>query len=121
MRYSIKNIDNLQTMSSLLTQMKDSLVQQQELIIGLEKELDTILDQSRRSRNSILDSSSGKLITGIRQFADYIHRSPATAQKILNSRVLQDHGAAYRVANTWTFNLERLDQLIEEDPHLLRC
>ena len=121
MRYNIKNIDNLQTMSSLLTRMKDGILQQQELVTDLENELETILSQNRRNRNVILDSSSGKLITGVRQFADYIHRSPATAQKILNTKVLQDHGAAYRVANTWTFNLERLDQLIAEDPHLLRC
>lgn len=108
-------------MSSLLTQMKDSLVQQQELVTDLENELETILSQNRRNRNVILDSSSGKLITGVRQFADYIHRSPATAQKILNKKVLQENCIAYRVGNTWTINVERLNQLIAEDPHLLRC
>jgi hypothetical protein len=121
MKYNIKNKDSLQTMSNLLGRMKDSLVQQQGLVTELECELETILNQNRRNKTTILGESSGKVVTGVRQFADYIHKSTATAQKILNKKVLQENCIAYRVGNSWTINVERLNQLIAEDPDLLRC
>ena len=119
MRY--KNTDNLQTISDLFLQMKESLVQQQELVTELEHELETVLSQNRRGNHHMLCESSRRTITGVRQFADYIHRSPATAVKILKKNVLQENGVAYRVANTWTINVERLDQLVADNPLILRC
>ena len=119
MRY--KNTDNLQTISNLLMQMKDSLGQQQVLVTDMERELEVVLSQNRRNKTTILGDNSGRTITGVRQFADYIHRSPATAMKIIKKNVLQENGVAYRVANTWTINVERLDQLVADNPLILRC
>ena len=119
MRY--KNTDNLQTISNLLMQMKDSLGQQQVLVTDMERELEVVLSQNRRGNHHMLCESSRRTITGVRQFADYIHRSPATAVKILKKNVLQENGVAYRVANTWTINVERLDQLVADNPLILRC
>ena len=119
MRY--KNTDNLQTISNLLMQMKDSLGQQQVLVTNLERELEAIINHNRRNKTTILGENSGRTIIGVRQFADYIHKSPATAQKILNKKVLQQNDVAYLVGRTWNFNLERLDQLIADNPLILRC
>ena len=41
--------------------------------------------------------------------------------KILKKSVLQENGVVYWVGNKWTINVERLDQLIAEDPQILRC
>lgn len=119
MRY--KNTDNLQTISNLLMQMKDSLGQQQVLVTDMERELEVVLSQNRRNKTTILGDNSGRTITGVRQFADYIHRSPATAMKIIKKNVLQENDVAYLVGRTWNFNLERLDQLVADNPLILRC
>lgn len=119
MRY--KNTDNLQTISNLLMLMKDSLGQQQVFVTELEHELETVLSQNRRGNHHMLCESSRRTITGVRQFADYIHKSPATAQKILNKNVLQENGVAIMVGRTWHIYVERLEQLIAEAPNLLRC
>lgn len=119
MRY--KNTDNLQTISNLLMQMKDSLGQQQVLVTNLERELEAIINHNRRNKTTILGENSGRTIIGVRQFADYIHKSLGTAQKILNKNVLQENGVAIMVGRTWHIYVERLEQLIAEDPNLLRC
>ena len=119
MRY--KNTDNLQTISNLLMQMKDSLGQQQVLVTHLERELEAIINHNRRNKTTILGENSGRTIIGVRQFADYIHKSLGTAQKILNKNVLQENGVAIMVGRTWHIYVERLEQLIAEDPNLLRC
>ena len=119
MRY--KNTDNLQTISNLLMQMKDSLGQQQVLVTDMERKLEVVLSQNRRNKTTILGENSGRTIIGVRQFADYIHKSPATAQKILNKNVLQENGVAIMVGRTWNIYVERLEQLIAEAPNLLRC
>lgn len=119
MRY--KNTDNLQTISNLLMQMKDSLGQQQVFVTELEHELETVLSQNRRGNHHMLCDNSGRTITGVRNFAKYIQKSQATAQKILNKKVLQQNDVAYLVGRTWNFNLERLDQLVADNPLILRC
>ena len=102
-------------------QMKDSLGQQQVLVTDMERELEVVLSQNRRNKTTILGDNSRRTIIGVRQFADYIHKSPATAQKILNKNVLQENGVAIMVGRTWHIYVERLEQLIAEDPNLLRC
>jgi len=121
MKYSIKNTDNLQKMNALLNQMKESIAQQQEMIAEFERELELAVSQSCKDKYSILRGGAEKVISGVRQFAEYIHKSPATAQKILNSNVLQECGVAYRVGNTWNINIESLDRIIAEDPQILHC
>lgn len=121
MKYNIRNIDNIQQMQDRLLLMKDSIAQLQKMIEEQECELELVENQNRRGNHHLLSDSSGKTIKGVRQFARYIDKSITTSQNILNSNVLQDNGVAYRVGNTWTINIERLDQLIADDPQILRC
>ena len=121
MRHYLRNSENSQAMNDWLNRMKESLAEHKKMIAALESELELPVNQNRRGNHNLLSDRSGKLITGVRQFADYIHKSPATAQKILNKGVLQENSIAYRVGNSWTINIERLDQLISEDPQILRC
>lgn len=99
----------------------ESLAQMQKRVNELASELELLASHNRRNKTTILGESSGKTIKGVRQFARYIDKSITTSQNILNSNVLQDNGVAYRVGNTWTINIERLDQLIADDPQILRC
>lgn len=122
MKYSIQDSDYIQHKQDRILQWKDVIAQLQQMVTEDELELEAVLSHNRRGSHSILSADrSGKLITGVRQFADYIHKSPATAQKILNKGVLQENAVAYRVGNSWTINIERLDQLIAENPQILRC
>ena len=121
MKYSLRNTEELQQMQDRLLRMKESITVLQKMIADQESGLELLAIHNRRNKTTILGESSGKVVTGVRQFADYIHKSTATAQKILNKKVLQENCIAYRVGNSWTINVERLNQLIAEDPDLLRC
>ena len=90
--------------------IKESIAQLQEMVAEFEQELELVVRnrKSCKDKYSILSRSADKVITGVRQFAGYIQKSPATAQKILNSNVLQEYGIAYRVGNTWNINVESL-------------
>ena len=121
MKYSLRNTEELQQMQDRLLRMKESITLLQKMIADQESELELLAIHNRRNKTTILGDNSGRTITGVRNFAKYIHKSPATAQKILNKNVLQENGVAYRVANTWTINVERLDQLVADNPLILRC
>ena len=93
----------------------------QKIVNEFASELELVASQKRRDNHHMLSDSSEKVISDVRQFAQYIHKSPATAQKILNTNILQENAIAYRVGHSWTINIERLNQLIAEDPQILRC
>ena len=121
MRINLKNKEELQLMQDRLLRMKESITLLQKMIADQESELELLAIHNRRNKTTILGENSGRTIIGVRQFADYIHKSPATAQKILNKNVLQENGVAIMVGRTWHIYVERLEQLIAEDPNLLRC
>lgn len=121
MKYSIQDSDYIQQMQDQFMGIVESLAQMQKRVNELASELELLASHNRRNKTTILGESSGKTIKGVRQFARYIDKSITTSQNILNSNVLQDNGVAYRVGNTWTINIERLDQLIADDPQILRC
>ena len=121
MKYSLRNTEELQQMQDRLLRMKESITVLQKMIADQESELELLAIHNRRNKTTILGDNSRRTIIGVRQFADYIHKSPATAQKILNKNVLQENGVAIMVGRTWNFNLERLDQLVADNPLILRC
>lgn len=121
MKYSLRNTEELQQMQDRLLRMKESITLLQKMIADQERGLELLAIHNRRNKTTILGENSGRTIIGVRQFADYIHKSPATAQKILNKNVLQENGVAIMVGRTWHIYVERLEQLIAEDPNLLRC
>ena len=121
MKYNFKKTNNIQQMQDRFMQIQESLAQVQKTINEFASELELVACQKRRDNHHMLSDSSRKTITDVRQFAQYIHKSPATAQKILNTNILQKNAIAYRVGHSWTINIERLNQLIAEDPQILRC
>ena len=121
MKYYFKRTDNIQQMQDRFMRIQESLAQVQKTINEFASELELVASQKCRDNHHMLSDSSRKTITGVRQFAQYIHKSPATAMKILKKSVLHENGVVYWVGNKWTINVERLDQLIAEDPQILRC
>ena len=121
MKYSLRNTEELQQMQDRLLRMKESITLLQKMIADQESGLELLAIHNRRNKTTILGENSGRTIIGVRQFADYIHKSLGTAQKILNKNVLQENGVAIMVGRTWHIYVERLEQLIAEDPNLLRC
>ena len=116
MKYYFKRTDNIQQMQDRFMRIQESLAQVQKIVNEFASELELVASQKCRDNHHMLSDSSRKTITGVRQ-----HKSPATAQKILNTNILQENAIAYRVGNSWTINVERLNQLIAEDPQILRC
>lgn len=121
MKYSLRNTEELQQMQDRLLRMKESITLLQKMIADQESGLELLAIHNRRNKTTILGENSGRTIIGVRQFADYIHKSLGTAQKILNKNVLQENGVAIMVGRTWHIYVERLEQLIAEDPNLIRC
>ena len=121
MKYNFKKTNNIQQMQDRFMRIQESLAQVQKIVNEFASELELAASQKRRGNHHMLSDSSEKVISGVRQFAQYIHKSPATAQKILNTNILQENAIAYRVGHSWTINIERLNQLIAEDPQILRC
>ena len=121
MKYNFKKTNNIQQMQDRFMRIQESLAQVQKIVNEFASELELAASQKRRGNHHMLSDSSEKVISGVRQFAQYIHKSPATAQKILNKKVLQQNDVAYLVGRTWNFNLERLDQLVADNPLILRC
>lgn len=121
MKYNFKKTNNIQQMQDRFMRIQESLAQVQKIVNEFANELELVASQKRRDNHHMLSDSSEKVISGVRQFAQYIHKSPATAQKILNTNILQENAIAYRVGHSWTINIERLNQLIAEDPQILRC
>ena len=59
-----------------------------------------------------------EVIKGVKGLATHLRCSTTKAQEILNDRILQDKGIAYRTEKTWNINVERLDALLKENPEI---
>ena len=60
------------------------------------------------------------IITGVAGLAKYLNRGTTLTQAIINSRLLERNGAQYRAGNGWNFNKKKIDELLKENPDLLK-
>ena len=60
------------------------------------------------------------IIKGVSGLAKYLHRGTTLAQAIINSRLLERNGAQYRTGDGWNFNKKKIDELLKENPNLLK-
>ena len=63
--------------------------------------------------------SDNKVIKGVKGLATHLKIGVTKAQNVLNSKVLQNNGVAYRVGNSWNINAKKLDELLSNNPNLL--
>ena len=60
------------------------------------------------------------IITGVAGLAKYLNRGTTLTQAIINSRLLERNGAQYRTGDGWNFNKKKIDELLKENPNLLK-
>lgn len=67
---------------------------------------------------TITNSTQHKdVLSGVREFADYLPAGLTKAQEILNSGILQEAGISYRVGNKHIINREKLDEFRKNNPN----
>lgn len=66
------------------------------------------------------ETKEEKVIKGVQGLADYLKIGKTLAQAVINSKLLQKNGAQYRAGKSWLFDKNKLNQLLEKEPELLK-
>lgn len=61
----------------------------------------------------------GNIIKGVKGLAKYLKVGVTLAQAIISSKLLESNGAQYFVGG-WNFNTKKIDELLKENPDLLK-
>ena len=75
-------------------------------------------DRPRKSAQT-LPSAVGDVLVGIEALRKYLHCGPNKAQDIVDSKILQKAGVAYRVGRTNQFDRKKLDAFLAANPTAL--
>lgn len=76
-------------------------------------------DRPRKTAPSSPTVGSGDVLVGMRALWKYLGCGPNKAQDIVDSKILQKAGVAYRVGRTNQFNRKKLDEFIAANPTAL--
>ena len=110
--------------NTIISEMLESmLVCVTKLKEGLEMLSDqhSKLQEENRTQENIKNRQEITLIHGVSGLAKHLGCGKNKAQNILNSNILQEEGIAYRVGNRWIINPNSLDELLAENPEILKC
>lgn len=66
------------------------------------------------------ETKEEKVIKGVQGLADYLKIGKTLAQAVINSKLLQKNGAQYRAGKSWLFDKNKLNQLLVQEPELLK-
>ena len=66
------------------------------------------------------ETKEGKVIKGVQGLADYLKIGKTLAQAVINSKLLEQNKAQYRVGKAWNFDKNKIDELLEKEPELLK-
>ena len=66
-----------------------------------------------------VETNTEEVIKGVKGLALHLKIGITKAQEILNSKILQKNGVAYRVGRNWNINAQKLDELLSNDSDLL--
>lgn len=61
-----------------------------------------------------------KVIKGVQGLADYLKIGKTLAQAVINSKLLEQNHAQYRVGKAWNFDKNKIDELLEKYPEILK-
>ena len=96
-------------------------------IIGEEKiektqkeEVKTEEKEKNQKEKNQKETKEEKVIKGVQGLADYLKIGKTLAQAVINSKLLQKNGAQYRAGKSWLFDKNKLNQLLEKEPELLK-
>lgn len=66
-----------------------------------------------------VETKTEEVIKGVKGLALHLKIGITKAQEILNSKILQKNGVAYRVGRSWNINAQKLDELLSRNSDLL--
>lgn len=76
-------------------------------------------DRPRKTVQTIPSAVGGEVLVGIEALRKYLHCGPNKAQDIVDSKILQKAGVAYRVGRTNQFDRKKLDAFLAANPTAL--
>ena len=120
----MRKIRIIKDKDTIISEMLESvLVCVNKLKEGLEMLSDqhSKLQEENRTQENIKNRQEVTLIHGVSGLAKHLGCGKNKAQNILNSNILQEEGIAYRVGNRWIINPNSLDELLAENPEILKC
>jgi hypothetical protein len=88
-------------------------------IIGEEKIEKTKKEEVKTEENQ-KETKEGKVIKGVQGLADYLKIGKTLAQAVINSKLLEQNKAQYRVGKAWNFDKNKIDELLEKYPEILK-
>lgn len=88
-------------------------------IIGEEKIEKTQKEEIKTEKNQ-KETKEGKVIKGVQGLADYLKIGKTLAQAVINSKLLEQNKAQYRVGKAWNFDKNKIDELLEKYPEILK-
>ena len=120
----MRKIRTIKDSNTIISEMLESmLVCVTKLKEGLEMLSDqhSKLQEENRTQENIKNRQEITLIHGVSGLAKHLGCGKNKAQNILNRNILQEEGIAYRVGNRWIINPNSLDELLAENPEILKC
>lgn len=88
-------------------------------IIGEEKIEKTQKEEIEIEKNQ-KETKEEKVIKGVQGLADYFKIGKTLAQAVINSKILEQNHAQYRVGKAWNFDKNKIDELLEKYPEILK-
>ena len=95
-------------------------VQEQTDAIVADSKLEFVEEIKEYPQTTPTSNVEENIITGVAGLAKYLNRGTTLTQAIINSRLLERNGAQYRAGNGWNFNKKKIDELLKENPNLLK-
>lgn len=92
--------------------------QKDALVAENKQEPDANIDE--QPQTTLTSNVEDNIITGVAGLAKYLNRGTTLTQAIINSRLLERNGAQYRTGDGWNFNKKKIDELLKENPNLLK-
>ncbi|MDO5496724.1 MAG: hypothetical protein Q4F45_02480 [Alistipes sp.] len=92
----------------------------QDLTNTIADESNSELETKEQTQTAPISNVEDNIITGVAGLAKYLNRGTTLTQAIINSRLLERNGAQYRAGNGWNFNKKKIDELLKENPNLLK-
>jgi hypothetical protein len=88
-------------------------------IIGVEK-IEKSQKEEVKTEENQKETKEGKVIKGVQGLADYLKIGKTLAQAVINSKLLEQNKAQYRVGKAWNFDKNKIDELLEKYPEILK-
>ncbi|MBO5044495.1 MAG: hypothetical protein J6C45_05610 [Alistipes sp.] len=95
-------------------------VQEQTDAIVADSKPEFVEEVKEYPQTTPISNVEDNIITGVAGLAKYLNRGTTLTQAIINSRLLERNGAQYRAGNGWNFNKKKIDELLKENPNLLK-